>query len=384
MWNKIFITLAIPIIYVGLFVFIRFITQQGMFDIQSVNASNSIAFSGLRVVKNKLVNEQNQQVVLHGADRSGAEYECVKNDFVFDGPSDEVSIQAMKTWNITAIRVPLNEDCWLGINGAKVDSSTYQKAIRNYVTLLNQHQIYVILDLHWNAPGDTLSTSQQNMADRDHSIDFWKSVAATFKGNNNVLFDVYNEPHDISWDCWKNGCDNYAGMQQLVDAVRSTGANNVIMLGGLNWAKDLSGWYANRPTDPKNNLVASWHMYGSTSCSGTNCWDAKGISSLMAKVPVIAGEFGESSDATICSTPISNAFMNWMDQHNSSYLAWTWDAWGTSCGDLSLITAYNGTPHKPNGINYRNHLLALKDEENKKVDSQAPTSQKHCFLFFCF
>ena len=23
----------------------------------------------------------------------------------------------MKAWNINAVRVPLNEDCWLGING---------------------------------------------------------------------------------------------------------------------------------------------------------------------------------------------------------------------------------------------------------------------------
>ena len=25
----------------------------------------------------------------------------------------------MKTWSINAVRVPLNEDCWLGINGVK-------------------------------------------------------------------------------------------------------------------------------------------------------------------------------------------------------------------------------------------------------------------------
>jgi hypothetical protein len=48
-----------------------------------------------------------------------------------------------------------------------------------------------------------------------------------------------------------------------------------------------------------------------------------------------------------------------MDQHHSGYFAWVWDTWGTSCGDLSLILSYDGTPKSPNGTNYRAHLLAL-------------------------
>ena len=36
-----------------------------------------------------------------------------------DGPTDAASIAAMKAWHINAVRVPLNEDCWLGINGVK-------------------------------------------------------------------------------------------------------------------------------------------------------------------------------------------------------------------------------------------------------------------------
>jgi endoglucanase len=48
--------------------------------------------------------------------------------------------------------------------------------------------------------------------------------------------------------------------------------------------------------------------------------------------------------------------MNWMDQHQSGYLAWAWDAWSKKCEDLSLVTDYNGTPKTPNGVNYKNHL----------------------------
>ena len=45
---------------------------------------------------------------------------CVHGGQVFDGPADSTSVQAMAAWHINAVRVPLNEDCWLGINGVSV------------------------------------------------------------------------------------------------------------------------------------------------------------------------------------------------------------------------------------------------------------------------
>ncbi len=43
----------------------------------------------------------------------------------------------------------------------------------NYVSLLRSNGIYVILDLHWNAPGTYVGKTQLPMADADHSIAFW-------------------------------------------------------------------------------------------------------------------------------------------------------------------------------------------------------------------
>src|SRR5579864_5413560 len=87
--------------------------------IEQQAAGTQITFSGLKVSGNKLVNQQGQQVIFHGVDRSGAEYQCVTGNNVFDGPADPASIQAMRTWDIDVVRVPLNEDCWLGINSVK-------------------------------------------------------------------------------------------------------------------------------------------------------------------------------------------------------------------------------------------------------------------------
>src|SRR5271165_990228 len=74
--------------------------------------------TGLHVVANRIQNAQGQPVVLHGVNRSGTEYQCVNGRGIFDGPSNEASIRAIASWKATAVRVPLNESCWLAINGA--------------------------------------------------------------------------------------------------------------------------------------------------------------------------------------------------------------------------------------------------------------------------
>src|SRR5947207_674401 len=83
------------------------------------------------------------------------------------------------------------------------------------------------------APGPTKATGQQVMPDADHALAFWTSVASVFKSDPAVLFDLYNEPHDVSWSCWRNGCTSpgwqTAGMQSLVTAVRSTRATQPII-----------------------------------------------------------------------------------------------------------------------------------------------------------
>jgi aryl-phospho-beta-D-glucosidase BglC (GH1 family) len=201
----------------------------------------------------------------------------VEGGKIFEGPSDQASIRAMKSWDINAVRVPLNESCWLGINGVdpSLGGPAYRKAIRGYVQRLEHAGLYVILELQWAAPGEIQASAIIPMPDAEHAPDFWRSVATEYRDDRAVLFDLYNEPHDINWDCWKSGCEinekwfgSYpaVGMQALVDVVRSTGAEQPLMLGGINWSGDLSGWLGHQPADPAHALVASNHTYDFSPC----------------------------------------------------------------------------------------------------------------------
>ncbi len=312
---------------------------------------------GLHVAGKRIVDGQGTTLQLNGVDRSGTEYACIQGWGIFDGPSDATSVAAMATWHVHIVRVPLNEDCWLGINGVKPQygGANYRNAIAGYVETLEAAGMNVILELHWNAPGTQPANGQQKMPDADHSPAFWSSVATRFGSDQAVVFDLYNEPHDVSWTCWRDGCtvDGWqaAGMQSLVDAVRATGATNVLMIGGLGWSGDLTGWKKFRPKDPLHQLVASWHVYDFGWC-GTDptCWAAN-IKGVGKTAPVLLGEFGESD----CAHGFVDPFMKWLDHRRIGYVAWTWDVWDCGSGP-ALITDYSGTP-TGYGVGVRDHFV---------------------------
>jgi hypothetical protein len=320
----------------------------------------------IHVQGNELVNSAGSVVTLHGVSRSGTEYMCVQNGGIFDGPSDAASVAAMASWGINAVRVPLNEDCWLGINGASPGGAAYQTAIENYVSLLNSYGLYAILDLHWSAPGTTLATGQEPMPDQDHSPAFWTSVATAFKGNPAVIFDLFNEPYPDSnqdttaaWQCVLNGgtCPGVsytaAGMQELLNAVRASGATNVVMSPGVQYANTLDDWLQYEPSDPLHQLAASFHGYNFNICTTASCWNSE-LAPVAAVVPLISGEIGEDDQAD----SYIDAYMAWANALGVSYLAWTWDTWGCSSGAV-LISDYHGTACPGYGAGYEAHLASL-------------------------
>jgi endoglucanase len=347
-----------------------------------------------------IVDGSGMVVQLHGADRSGTEFACLNGNF-FDGPGDQTGIDAMKTWNINAVRVPLNADCWLGINGVPTASagSNYQNAITTWVNLITMNGMVAIVDLHWTAPGSNLANAQIPMADADHSPTFWSQVAKAFAGNGSVVFDLFNEPYITDWSCWVSGgsCAQYngsnytvAGMASLLQAVRNAGAQNLVILGGLAYSSDMSQWVASVNSIPTlaapldgisiANVAVSWHAYdfnseqsgcpsqynGYSSTCNTAAVTAMNTSVttvLAAGFPLIIGESGITPDSASTAMPFSAAqitelenwydnLLTWAEGEGQSYLAWSWN---TDTGPV-LLTDYTGTPSPYFGVTYQTHL----------------------------
>jgi hypothetical protein len=286
---------------------------------------NPLSVTGVRVVGSGLVDEMGAPVRLIGLNRAGTEYACAQGWGIFDGPSGPPVVSSMKSWDVNAVRVPLNEDCWLGINVTpKFSGAVYRAAIMRYVRQLSSEGIIAILDLHWSAPGSTPAESQQEMPD-EHSVAFWRSVATTFRTSAQVIFELYNEPNSVTWQCWMSGCEmpggwRSVGMQSLIDVVRGTGASQPIIVDGLRWANNLSGWLSHPLFDPKHQLVAGFHVYPQNLCVTSKCWSAT-VGSVSKSVPVIATEVGEDD----CSGSFFTKFFDWANSRRISVLAWTWN-----------------------------------------------------------
>jgi endoglucanase len=346
---------------------------------RSPAASDKAPAPQLHVSGNRLVNGRGQRVVLHGVDRSGGEYACVQGWGSWDGPMNQAAVSAIKRWDANAVRVPLNEACWNGESYVhpQYRGANYRAAVEAYVRLLNRNGIVAILDLHWTdglytGPSSGCKSAkavcQKPMPDAAQSEPFWTSVARAFKGNDAVIFDLFNEPYPDAaaptqmqaWHCWLHGgtCPGIgyqvAGMQTLVNKVRATGARNVLMLGGLSYANNLTGWLAHEPKDPDHNLVASWHSYNFNTCDTKACWTAT-IAPVIARVPIIAGEIGEDD----CADTYIDPLMRWLDSKSTSYLAWAWNADFDCSAGPGLVSNYNGTP-TAYGKGYRAHLHSLR------------------------
>ena len=221
----------------------------------------------------------------------------------------------------------------------------YRDDIIDYVLRLHANGIYVVLDLHWSAPGTTVITGGANgnqlvtMAFADHALDFWTSVATTFKDDPMVIFDLFNEPILNANDRMGHTAVRIrgaagataatvahgSGRRHAADAgrrVRATGAQQLVVAGGIDWAHQLDGWLANKPTDSTGNLLAGFHVYQRplTRLRHLDCWDGA-VTPVAAQVPVLVGEMGEQD----CAHGYIDQFMAWADGKGLSYLGWAWN-----------------------------------------------------------
>jgi hypothetical protein len=300
---------------------------------------------------NRFVNGSGATVQLRGVNLSGMELSSVggsKDPWGFSGFGTSAGSNGvagtvpddtyMLSQHVNVVRIPLNEESWLGYannQGVNPDTlSNYVLTVEKAVAKYTADGIYVILDLHWSAPGANLAGQQQYMADSDHAVSFWTSVASAFKNNPAVLFDLYNEPHlgDASMPdahpalnaILRNGGNygttafnlgfnvssqngnysggwSFAGFQTMLEAVRATGATNVVLMGGDGWSNDETWWTTNPPTDTLSpaQIAISHHDYpqGLNYDLGDNPSATEAMLNAPG-VPVVFTEMGENNDTS--------------------------------------------------------------------------------------
>jgi endoglucanase len=223
------------------------------------------------------------------------------------------------------------------------------------VDSLTALKLNVVLDLHWSdAGGKSLQGGGPwSMPDAD-SVIFWRQVASIYKNYSNVLFELYNEPHPPSWSCWIASCTitdkTYSndchctkrltflsvGMQALVDAVRKTGATNLVLVAGMDWGFDLS--QIARYSIKGSNIVYDTHLYPYAN-KQPNTWDSA-FGAISKRYAVISAESGEYD----CGSSYVSKLLSYFDAHQIGWISWAWVVAGSPCGYPQLIQNYQGAP----------------------------------------
>jgi hypothetical protein len=292
----------------------------------------------LSVKEDKIINRRGESVILKGVARPSLEWNPQGQYLSVE------DIDRMKRWGANVIRLDLNQNYWLQSQPVSVPGS-YKQIINAIVYYATQKGMAVILDLHWTENGH-----QSPMAD-NNSITFWQQVATDYKNFGTVLFELFNEPQGIDKETWLNGNGTYVGYQQLYNAVRKVGANNVVIVNGLDWGYDLS-FVSDSFKLTGDNIVYGSHPYdekGSLSYTGPGGPFANNFKGIIGKFPLIFTEFGVNSAPYFPNgyQTVYARTLDYVNQNQVNYSAFAWWVDPNSAKSDTfpdIIKDWSGTP----------------------------------------
>ncbi len=289
---------------------------------------------------------------------------------------DDATLKYFAGMGMTAIRLPVLWERLQPDLGGKLDAQAAGQVDR-VITQAAALHLRVIIDLHDYGMWRGISIGKGDVSPSAFA-DFWKTYVRhvdTSAAGRTAVFGLMNEPHDIDGTAWA------AAEQGAIDAIRSTGADNLILVSGTGWDgahNFVSGagyGVANAVTlgklhDPRFHMAIEMHQYLDGDYSGTSaaCMaPAQAAATLAAPTAwlrahglhAFLGEFAASS-ARPCLASL-DALLNALDANSDVWIGWTyWAAgpwWGSYMFSVQPHAAADGTlQDAPQTAVLRRHL----------------------------
>ncbi|KLD80123.1 cellulase [Xanthomonas hyacinthi DSM 19077] len=271
-------------------------------------------------------------VNLSGAEISSSKKPGVLNvDYVYPRDADYAYF-ASKGMNI--VRLPVSWERLQSSAQGRLDVAQLA-LIKTAVKQAKAHRMHLIVDIHNYGSYNQAKIGSANVPIKTFS-DLWQRLALEFKNDNAVVFGLMNEPNNISPALWASAA------QAAVDAIRATGARNLILVPGALWSGAHS-WYATvggesnavalaSLYDPLGRTAIEVHQYLDGNSSGTSraCVSGSiGAERLAAFTGWLRetrhigflGEFGAADNAT-CRQAL-NGMLGYLEQHSALWLGWS-------------------------------------------------------------
>ncbi|HYK84681.1 MAG TPA: glycoside hydrolase family 5 protein [Ktedonobacteraceae bacterium] len=295
----------------------------------------------------QIIDGAGHPLILHGAQiespfnyiqswQSGKQPSQMLNSTVFN--------QMAQDWKMNVLRLPISN--WIYAK----DTANYMSKLDQVIQEANAAGLYVVLDLHDDAKSGSPYGDTADLP-KSENISFWQAIASHYKNNPMVMYDPYNEPKARDWQTWLHGGGTVngakiVGFQDMVDAIRSTGSKQIIVVepgsaGSSNSsnvnAAEEGGWATvgnNLINDP--NIVYSLHVYEGILLTAQQ-QDAK-WGPILNHHPIFYGEwalltngYGQSG-VNHCKNVVHSqadqdvtAFLNYMASRHASWAAWQFE-----------------------------------------------------------
>ncbi|MFW7379333.1 MAG: glycoside hydrolase family 5 protein [Oligoflexus sp.] len=247
----------------------------------------------LSVANGKIVDASQQPIQLRGMSLFWSQW---SSSFWSSNAVGNVAVD----WNATVIRAAMG----IELGGYLANPAREKEKVKTIVNAAISHGIYVIID--WHDHNATKHTQE--------SVAFFSEMAALYGNNPHVIFEIFNEPLDISWREVKS----YA--ETVIRAIRAQGARNLVIVGTPRWSQrvDLA---ANDPLSD-DNVAYALHFY-----AGTHRQELRNVASyaMSRGIALFVTEFGvcEASGNGNIDFNESNRWFTFMDQHQISWVNWS-------------------------------------------------------------
>ena len=245
-----------------------------------------------------------------------------------DGHWNRNYFEQVKNWGANIIRFPVHPRAWRSRGKA-----AYLKLLDDGVKWATELGLYVNID--WHSIGNLRTEMYQSdgyETTRKETYEFWRTMAAHFKGNTTVaFFELFNEPTVMNgqlglctWQDWK------AMNEEMITIIRAHGAKAIPLVAGFNWAYDLTP-VANEPINADGIGYVS-HPYPQ---KRPKPWEPKWTADwgfVAKKYPLMLTEIGfcgpDDKGAhipVISDESYGEAITKYCNENGISYSVWVFD-----------------------------------------------------------
>jgi len=246
----------------------------------------------LKVVGTQLMDEHDRPYALHGMSFG---WSCWWPRFYNAGAVDWL----YRDWNCSVLRAAMAVE---RRGGYEDDPAGSGKLIRAVVDAAIRSGIYVIIDWH----GDHIKTAEAKA--------FFGEMAAKYGKYPNIIYEIFNEPAEVSWPEVK------AYATEVIKVIRAKDPNNIILVGCPRWDQELQLPAAD-PIKGYTNIMYTMHFYAGTHKQWLR---DRTDAAIKTGLPVFISESGgmESSGEGPIDYKEWQAYINWINKNNLSWISW--------------------------------------------------------------